>query len=136
MTLHLLDTDAVIDLLYDIQDTLLLVRGLGDHGETLCTCDVVLGEVMSGLHPHERARANDLLDGLLYLATTPAAARQAGEWRYAYARRGQQLAMTDCLIAVTAADHTAVIVTGNTRDFPMPEVTLLPLPRPGRGTPR
>jgi predicted nucleic acid-binding protein len=42
------------------------------------------------------------------------------------------MAITDSLIAATAIDHAAVLVTGNAKDFPMPEVMLLPLPRPGR----
>jgi predicted nucleic acid-binding protein len=136
MSLHLLDTDAVIDLLKNVTDTVSLIQGLHSQGDTLCTCDIVLGEVFSGLHPSDRARATPLLDGLLYLITTVEAARQAGEWRYDHARRGQQLTITDCLVAATAVDHAAVLVTGNTKDFPVPEVTLLPLPRPGRRSSR
>lgn len=132
MSLHLLDTDAVIDLLKNVPDTVSLIQGLHDQGDTLSTCDVVLGEVFSGLHPSDRTRATPLLDGLHYLITTAETARRAGEWRYDYARRGQQLTITDCLVAATAVDHAATLVTGNTKDFPMPEVTLLPLPRPGR----
>lgn len=132
MSLYLLDTDAVIDLLKNVRETVSLVQGLHSRSDTLCTSGIVLGEVFSGLHAHDRTRAETLLSGLLYLTTTAEAARRAGEWRYDYARRGQQTAITDCLIAATAVDHAAVLVTGNTKDFPMPEVTLLPLPRPGR----
>jgi predicted nucleic acid-binding protein len=61
-----------------------------------------------------------------FLETTESAAKQAGVWRYAYARQGRQIAITDALIAATAYLNQATIVTGNIRDYPMPEVSLLP----------
>jgi tRNA(fMet)-specific endonuclease VapC len=115
MTLHLLDTDAIIDLLYNIPATVTLARELSSCGEILCVCDIVVGEVCTGLHPHERSRADALLSGMRFLVTSLAAARQAGEWRYAYARRGQPLAITDCIIAGTAVAHGATLVTGNVK---------------------
>jgi len=45
------------------------------------------------------------------------------------ARRGEALATTDCLIAGIAVAHQATIVTGNLKDYAMPEVTTLPLLR-------
>jgi predicted nucleic acid-binding protein len=128
MTRYLLDTDAVIDFLYNIAGSVELVQGLFSRGDTLCCCDIVLAEVYAGLHPHEQARAEQLLTGLEYLPTTPEAARQAGAWRYAYLRQGQTLPVTDCLIAAVSVSHGATVVTGNIKDFPMTE--LLPLPRP------
>lgn len=47
-----------------------------------------------------------------------------------YRARGLQLPATDCLIAATAHEHGALVITRNVKDFPMPEVTLLPLARP------
>jgi predicted nucleic acid-binding protein len=35
----------------------------------------------------------------------------------------------DMLIAATAVAHGATVVTANIRDFPVPEVSLLQLPR-------
>ena len=39
--------------------------------------------------------------------------------------RGRTLALADCLIAATAALEGATLATGNVRDYPMPEITLL-----------
>jgi predicted nucleic acid-binding protein len=126
---YLLDSDAVIDYLRGIADSLVVIRGLGDAGDLLCVCDVVLAEVYSGLRPEDRSSAGVLLDTLHYLPTSPEAARQAGEWRYHYARRGVVLPATDILIAATAHAHQASVLTGNTDDYPMPEVSLRQLPR-------
>jgi len=41
-------------------------------------------------------------------------------------------AMTDALIAATALQYGAAVVTGNVRDYPMSDLTILPLPRTRR----
>jgi tRNA(fMet)-specific endonuclease VapC len=132
MTYHMLDSDSIIDYLKGIQPTIATIDSLPPQGHILCFCDVVLAEVYAGLAPHERQLAERLLETFEFLPTTPAAARQAGAWRYLYARRGVALATTDVLIAAVAVERGATIVTGNVKDYPMPDVTLLPLPRPPR----
>lgn len=129
MTLYLLDTDAVIDFFKGFPSTVELIQHLFQQGETLCTCALVMAEVYAGLNPSERDRGQELLGSLRFFATSPGAARQAGLWRYAFARQGVQLATTDCLIAAIAHERHATLVTGNTDDYPMPEVRRMPLPR-------
>jgi predicted nucleic acid-binding protein len=70
-----------------------------------------------------------LLSSMQVLPTSMRAARQAGIWRYDFARQGQQLASTDCLIAAIAHEQRAILITGNLREYPMPELRQLPLPR-------
>ena len=131
MTRHLLDSDSVIDALNGVGETLALLQQLTQQENTLCTCDVVIAEVYTGLTPQERGRAEAFLSALEFLPTSADAARQAGEWRYDFARRGTALATTDCLIAAVALEHQATLVTGNVRHFPMPDLSTLPLPRGG-----
>ena len=133
MSRHLLDSDAAIDFLYGIPASVALLRQLVHQGNRLCTCDVVNAEVFSGLDPSDRQRGWEFLSSLEFLATTAAASRHAGEWRYDFARRGIALATTDTLIAAVALEHQAALITGNVRHFPMPGLSLVPLPRPGRG---
>lgn len=125
----LLDSDAVIDILGGFRPAIELVNSLLDSGDTLCTCAVVIAEVVSGVEPDELSRIADDLGALTFLVAGPAAATAAGRWRYEYRRLGQSLSTSDLLIAATALSHDATIVTGNVRDFPMPELTLIPLPR-------
>ena len=132
MTRYLLDSDAVVDYLKGVASTMTLVRHLGVQRHELCTCDVVVCEIHSGLGgllPHHRAQAERLLAALEYLPTSRQAAQQAGDWRAAYRSQGVQLPATDCLIAAVAHAHGAELITANLRDFPMPEVAVLPLPR-------
>lgn len=129
MTRHLLDTDTIIDVLAGFPSTVAFVEQLEAQGHQLCTCDVVVAEVITGLRPQDQARGERLLGALDYLPTSREAAQQAGQWRGSYRHQGMQLATTDCLIAAVAHAHSAQVVTGNVRDFPMPELTVLPLPR-------
>jgi predicted nucleic acid-binding protein len=129
MALFLLDSDALIDFINGFEPTIFLLRSLLADGETLCSCDVVLTEVYAGLNPEGEAPAAAFLPTLRCLPTSPAAAEQAGRWRYQAAREGRTLTSTDTLIAATAVAHNATVVTANIRDFSIPEVSLLPLPR-------
>lgn len=130
MTRYLLDTDSIIDYLYGIRSTITLLRQLDAQGHQLCTSDVVVCEVYTGLLPRHRPTAEALFDAMEYLPTSRQAAQRAGDWRARHRAQGQQLAATDCLIAATAHEHGAQVVTRNVKDFPMPEVTLLPLAQP------
>jgi len=129
---HLLDADAVIDHLKGFAPTRELIADLIRRGEQLCTCDVVIAEVLAGSHEDDRPHAEQWLFALEFLPTSPMAAWQAGRWRYDFARQGRQLPTTDCLIAATAVEHGAAVVTGNERHYPMREVALVLLPRERR----
>jgi predicted nucleic acid-binding protein len=129
MTRYLLDADAIIDMLRGFSDSAGFINGLYQAGDTLCTCDVVVAEVFAGLHATHREQGRELLESMRFLTTSPAAARQAGLWRYEFRSRGIQLSTTDCLIAAIALDRRATIITGNVRDYPMPDVDVQPLPR-------
>lgn len=132
MTLHLIDSDGVIDFLNGMRATTALFRQLGEQGNVLCTVDAVIAEVYSGVDVANRPAAEAFLQSLHRLPGGADVARQAGEWRYAYARQGRPLSTADCLVAAAAYIHGAILVTGNLRDFPMPEVSILPLPRTNR----
>lgn len=132
MTQLLLDSDAVIDVLKRFQSSIDFLAARVQMGDSLCTSDVVLGEIYAGLLPEDEEAAERFIAQLTFLPTSPAAAQQGGRWVYAYARQGRALKLADCLIAATSHEHGATLVTGNLRDFPMPEVPILPLPRTTR----
>ena len=129
MAAYLLDADAVIDFINRHTPTVALVEQLILNDERLCTCEVVLAEVYAGLTQRDEERASKFLQTLDFLPGTSESAERAGRWRYQFARRGRVLPTTDALIAATAVEHNVTIVTGNVRDYLMPEVSLLPLPR-------
>lgn len=129
MARYLLDTDAVIDYLKGFAPSISLIQDLHNQGNFLCVCDVVIAEVYSGLRPGDRKKAAGLLDACFFLPTSAEIAKQAGEWRYRYSRRGVILSTTDVLVAATAHAHRAMILTGNLDHYPMKKGLVSPLPR-------
>ncbi len=132
MDRYLLDSDAVIDYLKGIASSVDLINDIHRRGGILCVCDIVIAEVYTGVRPQDQERTARILQSYHFLPTLEEMARQAGEWRYTYARRGLTISTTDAIIAATAYGHLATVITGNTRDYPMPEVKLLQLPRATR----
>ncbi len=111
MTLHLLDSDVVIDFLKNIQSTMALLDVLPTQGHILCSCDIVVAEVYAGLPLALRPAAQQFLSTLQFLPTSEPAARQSGIWHYDFARRSVALSTTDTVIAAVAVEHDAVVVT-------------------------
>ena len=97
-------------------------------GETVGTCEIVIGECLSGAQPVERRGWREIFGALRLWSVTPEDAIQAGIWRYDFARRGIQLSMTDTIIAAVALRVGATVVTDNLKDFPMPELAVMSLP--------
>lgn len=89
-------------------------------------CGVVVTEFFAGLRPDQRLGWASFTERLAFWDVTPQIAIQAGVYRYIYARRGTTLATTDALIAAIAVSVGATLVTGNVKDFPMTELSLLP----------
>ena len=129
MAVYLLDTDAIIDYLNEIPRSKQLIDSLVGRQEILAVCDIILTEVYAGVAPIDEDETDRILGPWLYLQTSREAAKQAGRWRYAFARQGLQLKTYDTLVAATAVENDAIVVTANLRDYPMPGVSLLPLPR-------
>jgi predicted nucleic acid-binding protein len=89
---------------------------------------VNIAEFFAGLRPAERSRWAAFFGELRYWGVTPQVAVRAGIYRYDYARQGRTILLPDALVAATAVEEGAILVTNNVKDFPMPELSLLRLP--------
>lgn len=122
MSRVILDTDVLIDLLRGDE----AIRGfLGEvMAHSVPCCSVIsVAEIHAGMRPEESELTADLLDGLVIFPVTRRIAETAGHFkRRAKSRR---LELADCLIAATGFVERATLATGNTRDYPMPEITVL-----------
>ena len=132
MALFLLDSDVVIDILKGVATTAAIVSRLSEDAHLLCTCDIVLTEIHTGLSEEARDVAVPILHSLFFLVSGREIAERAGRWRYMFARQGIAVALTDSIIAATAVEWNATVVTGNVRDYPMRELAVLPVPRRSR----
>lgn len=128
MSAYLLDTSALIDWLGGVPSVRQLIDDLTDQRHRLAVCCVSVAEVYSGLAERERPPVDRALEPLEYWDISPSVAKLAGHYRYLYSRQGIRLSAPDALLAALAIDEGAYLVTGNVRDFPMPELKLQPLP--------
>ncbi len=129
MATYLLDASALIDWLQGIAAARRLMDSLTDEGHALAVCCISVAEVYSGLTEEERLAVEPAVSALEYWDINFEAAAMAGQLRYFYRRRGIQLSTPDALLAALAIRRDAVLVTGNIKDFPMPELKLEPLGR-------
>lgn len=127
MASYLLDSSALIDWLNGITPVAQLLERLAEEGHLLAVSPISVAEAYSGLAEHEWPLADHVLGPLEYWHIDPATAKRAGLYRYVYARRGQALSIPDTLMAALAVAKDATLITGNVRDFPMPELKLEPL---------
>lgn len=127
MTRYLLDTDTLIDLSKGREAVRRQVLTWMGGQDELGVCAINVTEFYSGLLPAERAPWAQWFALLEYWHATQSAARQAGIWRYDFARRGIRLPTTDTMVAAVARERGAIIVTDNLKDYPMGGVQLLSL---------
>jgi len=121
---YLVDSDVLMDALGRRRQRLELLNSLALRADTLGWCAVNVSEVYSGLLPEEENRGRRLLNSLEFHAVTLAIARQAGFLRWDWARKGVSLSVADVTIAAVAMSYRLTLITGNTKDFPMPELSL------------
>ncbi len=75
------------------------------------------------MRPEEEAGTRTFLDGLVIIPVTHEIAEVAG--RFKKRATSRRLELADCLIAATAFIEGATLATGNVKDYPMQEITVL-----------
>jgi predicted nucleic acid-binding protein len=127
MSRYLLDTTALIDFSKGREPAFSLVRRFIDNGDEIGVSPINIAEFYSGLAASQLAVWGEFFESLVLWSISLEAAKQAGRFRYDFARRGISLSTTDTLVAAVALYERATIVTSNVKDYPMDEVSLLPL---------
>ena len=125
---YLIDASVLIDWLKGQPDALQLLDDFARRGEILAVNAISLAELYSGFSEDEREREEPFLASLTYWEIDREVAELAGTYRYNYRRQGRPLSVPDVLMAAHAVTRGATLITGNVRDFPMPELKLLRLP--------
>ena len=124
----LLDSGILIDILNAKRGRRELIEDLIRAGSEMACCPIQVTEIYAGLRPGEEAQTERLLRSLKYYPVTWEIAKRSGELLKAWRGQGRTLSLPDTTIAAVALVHNLVLVTGNQKDFPMPELRLYPLP--------
>ena len=124
---YLLDTDTIIDFIQDRGETRARIAAITEAGHLLALCAITVAELHSGLSEKNLRLFNDWLQSLPYWHISPEAAKQAGIYRKSASEAGKTLHVSDCLLAACARDQQAIVLSSNTKDFPMKDVRVLSL---------
>jgi tRNA(fMet)-specific endonuclease VapC len=127
MSRYLLDTTALIDFSKGREPAFSLIGRFFQNGDEVGVSPVNVTEFYSGLAPSAWDVWDEFFEPLQLWPISLEAAKKAGRFRYDFARQGISLSTTDTLVAAVALEQRAIIVTSNVKDYPMDEVTLLPL---------
>lgn len=128
MATILLDSTVIFDTLNNKRGRPQYLAEILEEGHLLACCPVNITEVYAGLRDHETARTESFLESLEFFPVTREIAKRAGILKRKWAQRGQTLAYADVTIAAIALVNGLPLLTDNRKDFPMPELTLFPLP--------
>lgn len=121
--LVLLDTTVLIDYMRGLPSAR-RVDHLLDGADAPCTTAINVEELIRGMRDEELEATSRLVEGLIVLPLGVNEGWQAGSWRREFAARGITLSQADCLIAAAALSSSAILATGNPKDFPMNEVRI------------
>ena len=124
----LLDSGILIDALNGKRGRRELIDQLIQDGADMACCSINVTEVYAGLRPGEEAKTGRLLRSLKFYPVTWEIAKQAGGLLNVWRQQNRTLSLPDTTIAAVALANDLMLVTGNPKDFPMPELRLYPLP--------
>jgi predicted nucleic acid-binding protein len=119
--MKLIDTDIAIDHFHGHQAALDYFADMLAAGEALAVSVVTLTELMGGMRPGEETRTERLLKLFQILDVDEAIGRKAGEYLRQY-RNSYRLELGDALLAATAAQTRAELVTRNRKYYPMSDI--------------
>jgi predicted nucleic acid-binding protein len=121
---YLLDTSTLIDFSKGRQPVASRLLSLIEEGETIGVAAICVTEFYAGIPPEHHEFWREFFATFDYWDISRQAAIQAGHFLYSYARQGLTLSTADALLAAVAVEQNAVLLTDNTRDYPMSEVQL------------
>jgi predicted nucleic acid-binding protein len=125
----LLDSSVIIDVLRRRRGRRELLASLLGAGHDLACCAISVAEVYSGMRPTEAQATSRFFDDVLCIEINYEIAQRAGEPRAGWRQRGKTLSLPDALIAATALAANLTLATENVKDFLMPDLKFLPLPK-------
>src|SRR5947209_3052910 len=118
MSRYLSDTTALIDFSKGREPAFSLVHRFIASGEEVGVSPINVAEFYTGLSPSQYVVWDELFEALILWPISLSAAKQAGRFRYDFARKGVSLSTTDTLVAAVAREQGASVVTNNVKDYP------------------
>ena len=126
MSRFLLDSDIIIWHLRGRKEVTEMLRDLQRFGLPSCSALSVL-EVQLGVKKGEEEKTDRFLNSLRIFDVNREIAIKAAQLIRGYKIKGVTLDLPDAVIAGTCIVHELILVTYNTKHYPIPELTFHPL---------
>jgi len=117
MTRYLLDSTFLIDHLRGSPDAVRRLREMNASGDDPIVTDITVTELWSGRRPGSEPEIERFLRYIEFVHPGLETARLAGVWRAEAREKGRTIGTPDALIAASAVDLGATVLTRNVRDF-------------------
>ena len=127
MERFLLDTTVLIDLSKNYGVVEQALDELVIAGGVLGVCAVSVAEFLVGIPTPWREKWEIWISDYAYWDISVQAAARAGAIRYDLVREGAKILVADALLAATALEIDATLITNDVKDFPVKGLRLLRL---------
>lgn len=121
MARYLIDSDLLISYLRGRPTALNLVKEICKEGVPAIS-SLSYFEIWVGVRPHEEMAVLNFISSLWIMSADQFVAKEAGNYVRAFRKQGVTLSSMDALIAATAKVNDLILVTSNTRHFPMTDI--------------
>lgn len=122
--MYLLDTNILVWVLRENKIYVDVYREL-KRASTLYISTITIAEIYKNVYPAELVGTEEVLSEFEVWDITAPIAKQGGLYWQQYSKNISNLNILDCLIAATAKEYSLVLVTLNTRHFPMNDIAIL-----------
>jgi predicted nucleic acid-binding protein len=120
----LVDTDIAIDFLRRREYARELLERWAEEGLLVISTLTHL-EIYQGIKAGEEEATNTFLDGLMSVAVDVPIARRAGTMLGELRTKGTTIGIADAIIAATALQLNAPLLTNNVEHYPFPELKVI-----------
>ncbi|OGH20108.1 MAG: hypothetical protein A3D74_03435 [Candidatus Levybacteria bacterium RIFCSPHIGHO2_02_FULL_37_13] len=122
--MYLLDTDVLIWMLRGRKDIIEKVSQLKSVSK-LGISVITIAEVYQNIFPSELTETEEFINLHVVFDVDFKAAKVGGLYWQQYSKKLKNLTLSDCLIAATANINDAILVSLNTKHFPMKDIQIL-----------
>lgn len=122
--MYLLDTDVFIWILRGRTDIVNKVSALKNKSPVSLSV-ITVAEVYQNVFPSELLTTEEYIGNHVLFDVDQKIAKTAGLYWQQHSKQLKNLSLTDCLIAGTANVNNLILVTLNTKHFPMKDIRLL-----------
>ncbi len=120
----ILDTDIAIDFLRRREYAQKLLKSWAGEG-LLAISTLTHLEIYQGMKTGEEELTNAFLDGLISVAVDIPIARRAGTMLRGLRSKGMTIGIADAIIAATALQFGAPLLTNNIEHYPFPDLKVI-----------